>query len=378
MHFRAWPRLSAIVAAALAVSVISPPSVSAAAPSLQTAVVQSGLVNPWDLAFARDGRMFVTERPGRIRIYSHGNSGGQLLRTYTVPAVRAEGEAGLMGIALDINFDNSGQPGYRTLYVCASRQFDGRWRNQVLRYTVGSGNTISPAGYIIKYGMLANTIHNGCAIEMRSDGTLWISMGDAANSSMAQDRDLWNGKILRANRDGSTPANNPIIGGRRDLVYSMGHRNPQGIAFHPSGTVFAVEHGPERDDEINWILPARNYGWPCYTGPGIPYQTSGCGPASQYTNPRWASGGSTIATSNGVFVTGANWEDWRNHLFVATLKEQDLRRFTVASTQTVTLRQTLFNNSWGRLRATVQGPASRLYLTTSNGSNDRIIRIIAS
>jgi glucose/arabinose dehydrogenase len=379
MHSPALRRVSAVVVAALLLSLAVPARVSAAAPSLQTAVVQKGLVNPWDLDFARDGRMFVTERPGRIRIYSHGNSGGQLLRTYTVTSVVAEGEAGLMGIALDINFDNSGQPGFRTLYVCASRHYDGQWRNQVLRYTVGSGNTISPAGYVIKYGMRANNIHNGCAVEMRHDGTLWIGMGDAANSSLAQNRNSWNGKILRVNRDGSVPSNNPVFGGKRDLVYSMGHRNPQGIAFQVStGYVFAIEHGPDRDDEINWILPARNYGWPCYTGAGVPFQTSGCGPASDYMNSRWASGAPTLATSNGTFVTGANWRDYRNNLFVATLKEQDLRRFSVSSSSFFTLRQTLFNGSWGRLRASVEGPVSRLYLTTSNGSNDKIIRIIAS
>jgi glucose/arabinose dehydrogenase len=323
--------------------------------------------------------MFVTERPGRIRIYSHGNSGGQLLRTYTIPAVRAQGEAGLMGIALDINFDNSGQPGYQTFYVCVSRNFEGMWRNQVLRYKVGPGFTVLPAGYVIKYGMRANTIHNGCPVEMRADGTLWVGMGDSGNAALAQDRNKWNGKILRVNRNGSVPSNNPVINGKRDLVYSLGHRNPQGIAFQAStGYVYAVEHGPNRDDEINWILPARNYGWPCYTGSGVPNNTSGCGPASSYVNPRWTSGSSTIATSNGVFMTGTNWKDYKNNLFVATLKESDVRRFSVSGTPVVTFKQTLFNGAWGRLRATVQGPSSRLYLTTSNGANDKIIRVIAN
>jgi glucose/arabinose dehydrogenase len=379
MRSKAPARVSALVVAALLLSVALPANVAAAAPSLKTAVVQQGLVHPWDVDFARDGKMFVTERPGRIRIYSHGNSGGVLLQTYAIPGVRAEGEAGAMGIALDINFDNPGQPGYRKFYVCVSRQFEGQWRNQVLRYRMGTGQTINPDGYIIKYGMRANTIHNGCAVEMRADHTLWISMGDSANAALAQDRNSLNGKILRVNRDGTVPSNNPVIAGKRDIVYSLGHRNPQGIAFQVNtGYVYAIEHGPERDDEINWILPGRNYGWPCFTDAGRPYQTSGCGAPSNYTHSRWSSGSPTIATSNGVFVTGSNWRDFRNNLFVATLKEQDVRRFTVSGTAITTQVQTLFNGTWGRLRAAVEGPSSRLYLTTSNGSNDKIIRIIAS
>jgi glucose/arabinose dehydrogenase len=378
MRSLALRRISVLVVAVLLLLLAIPARVSAAAPTLQTAVVQSGLVHPWDVAFAPDGMMFVTERPGRIRIYSHGNSGGQLLQTYAIPAVRAEGEAGLMGIAVDVNYGLAGQPGYRTFYVCVSRQFEGQWRNQVLRYTVGTGQKINPAGYVIKYGMAANTIHNGCALEMRSDGVLWVGMGDAANSRLAQNRNSLNGKILRVNRTGGIPSSNPVIGGKRDLVFSMGHRNPQGIAFLPNtGYVFAVEHGPNRDDEINWIRPGRNYGWPCYTGAGVPHQTSGCAGPSAYEPSRWASGSPTLATSNGVFVTGANWRDYRNNLFVSTLKESDLRRFSV-SAPNVSMAQTLFNGTWGRLRAAVEGPSSRLYLTTSNGSNDRIIRIIAS
>ena len=125
------------------------------------------------------------------------------------------------------------------------------------------------------------------------------------------------------NRDGSVPSDNPVIAGTRNKVYSLGHRNPQGIAFRPgSNQVYAIEHGPNVNDEINLLVPGGNYGWPCYTGAGQANQPATCNnaPASNYRNPLWSSGGSTIATSGGAFVAGGQWADYSGHLFVSTLK----------------------------------------------------------
>ena len=157
----------------------------------------------------------------------------------------------------------------------------------------------------------------------------------------------------------------------------MGHRNPQGIAVLPgAGRIYAVEHGPERDDEINRIVPGKNYGWPCYTGAGRAYQTSGCGPASSYTNPAWSSGSPTIATSGATFMTGAAWGTWSGNLFVSQLKEMDVRRFTETSIGRMSQSQILFNNVFGRIRGATRGPYGRLYITTSNGGGtDRVIWI---
>jgi glucose/arabinose dehydrogenase len=180
--------------------------------------------------------------------------------------------------------------------------------------------------------------------------------------------------------DGGVPANNPIIGGRRTLVFSMGHRNPQGITTQPgTGAVFAVEHGPNRDDEINRIVPGGNYGWPCYTGAGI-RNTSYPGPcsaASAYRGPYWASGSTTWATSNGTFLITSNWGDWNGHLVVATLKEMDLRHYTPGAGTMTWDGVQLLNDTW-RKRATVRGPGGTLYYSTSNGSNDRVVRLTPS
>ena len=356
----------------------APAPAAAAAPTLTPTVVQDGLVIPWDVAFTPDGEMLVTERPGNVLVFASGAVDAPLLRTITIPAVHAEGEAGLMGIAVDIDYAS-----HRFVYVCASRDVDGQWLNQVLRYTVAADLSWT-AGVVILSGMRAATIHNGCALEMDRFGKLWVTMGDANQSMRAQNPHDLNGKVLRINRDGSVPADNPIMPGAsgRTAIYSMGHRNPQGIAFRPGNDqVYAAEHGPNTDDEVNLILPGGNYGWPCYTGAGnVNLADPSCGPANAYLNPAWASGSPTIASSGLAFADGAPWADYNGHLFVAQLKESDLRRFTPSPDGTaLSQSQILFNNTWGRLRAVARGPAGQLYLTTSfAGTDNLVIRISAA
>lgn len=305
--------------------------------------------------------MFVTIRSGQIRIYASGATGAALLSNTTVAAVHATGESGLMGIAIDPAFATNG-----FVYVCASRD-DPTWMNQVLRYRA-SGNSLTFDGYVIQNGMAANDIHDGCRIRFGADGKLWVTMGDANNSANAQNPNSLNGKVLRVNTDGSIPTDNPILPGAagRTAAYTMGHRNPQGITFEPgTGRAFEVEHGANTHDEINILVAGANYGWPTVAGSDGP---------GGFTDPAWSSGAVTLAMSGGTFVTGTAWGSRSGSLFVATLKESDLRRFTVSG-NTATAAETLCNGKYGRLRAVVQGPDGALYITTSNGTNDRIVRL---
>jgi glucose/arabinose dehydrogenase len=372
VHGPRLPRhLTLVLTLVLTASASLPSSVvgGTGAPVLTSSTVQTGLTIPWDLGFTPDGRMLVTIRGGQVRIYANGNAGAPLVRTVSIGSVYAQGEAGVMGIAVDPGFAQS-----KYFFVCVSRLLNGVARNQVLRYRLLPDNTVVFSKYIISTGMVANTIHNGCALEVIG-GKLFVTMGDAGTASRAQNRSSLNGKILRVNFDGTVPADNPIINGTRDLVYTMGHRNPQGIAVLPgAGRIYAIEHGPDRDDEINRIVPGKNYGWPCYTGAGHPYQTTGCGPASAYSNPAWASGTPTIATSGGTFMTGAAWGSWSGDLFTSQLKQADVRRFDEVAIGQMSQASILIDGPFGRIRAAVRGPYGRLYVTTSNGNGrDRII-----
>jgi glucose/arabinose dehydrogenase len=330
-------------------------------------VVHDLLEHPWDIAFAPDGRMLVTERAGQVVVFASA-TGSDITRTTTVPDVRAELESGLMGIAIDGT----------TVYVCASRDPGGDsgepWRVQLLRSTLADDGSLAPFEVVPIGEAMGGPRHQGCAVEV-ADGYLWVSIGEAnqpAGENRAQDPDSLNGKILRLALDGSIPADNPF----GNAVFSVGHRNPQGIAVSPSGLVLAAEHGTDVNDEVNVIVSGGNYGYPCFIGAGDPGPIpEGCGPASDYLPPAWASGSPTLATSGATFLVGSSWGDWEGDLIVSTLKEEDLRRFSVSQSGELTLEETLLDGQFGRLRAVVIGPDGALYVSTANGPGDRILRV---
>jgi len=342
---------------------ITVPLPAGSVPRLVATVIRSGLANSWDLAFAPDGRMFVTERVGNILIYaSAAPNAVQLANVFPVSNLNASGEAGLMSIELDPAFATN-----NLLYVCASVNDGGQWLNQVLRFSM-NGNTPVFDGYVIRSGMRANSNHDGCRIRFGPDGKLWVTMGDAGNTANGQNPNVLNGKVLRVNSDGTIPSDNPIMQGAsaRTAIYTMGNRNPQGLTFEPgTGRVIEVEHGDDTHDEINILRAGANYGYPVCRGP--------CGDP-RFVDPAWSSGNVTLATSGADFARGVQWGAYDGSLFVATLKESDLRRFTIAGA-VATQRDVLFNGTYGRLRTARQGPDGFLYLTTDNGSADRVIRI---
>src|SRR5712691_7924754 len=342
---------------------ITVPLPAGAVPRLVATVVRSGLAIPWDLAFAPDGRMFVTERVGNILVYaSAAPNAAQLANVFPVANINASGESGLMSIELDPAFASN-----NLLYVCVSVNDGGQWLNQVLRYRM-SANTPVFDGYVIRSGMRANSNHDGCRIRFGPDGKLWVTMGDAGNLANAQNPNVLNGKVMRVNSDGTIPPDNPIMPGAaaRTAIYTMGNRNPQGLTFEPgTGRVIEVEHGDDTYDEINILRAGANYGYPVCRGP--------CGDP-RFVDPAWSSGNVTLATSGADFARGVQWGAYDGSLFVAALKESDLRRFTIAGA-VATQRDIFFDGTYGRLRTAREGPDGSLYLTTSNGSADRVIRI---
>lgn len=311
--------------------------------------------------------MLVSERVGNLLLFESGEPNARRVATLTVPGIRSQEEAGLMGIAVDPKFASNG-----FVYACASRTDQGQWLNQILRFRL-EGTVLSFDGYVIRDSMRANSFHDGCRLAFGPDAKLWATMGEAGMRPLAQDVRSLNGKILRVNTDGTIPDDNPTLPGAstRTAAYSFGLRNPQGLAFQPgTGRPFAVDHGQDDHDEINQIQAGANYGWPLQVGPG--------GGPRGFVDPIWSSGpAGTLATSGAAFVEGQQWGLWSGSLFVATLKQSDLRRFTIDG-GVATQREVLLDVKYGRLRSPVLGPNGALYVTTSNGSGDRVIRLVAS
>jgi glucose/arabinose dehydrogenase len=332
-------------------------------------VVQDGLEHPWDLAFADDGRMVVTERIGRVRVFAGAEAGAELLHTATVPDVRAELESGLMGIAIHGD----------AVFLCATRGPDpedhATWRVDLLRSRLAADGSLAPFEALPIGPAQGAPRHQGCALEIGPDERLWLTIGDAnlpAGENRAQDPAILNGKVLRLELDGTVPADAAFPSG----AVSIGHRNPQGLAFRGDGLILEVEHGTDVNDEVNVIRAGANYGYPCVTGASEPGPIpDACVPDAELTAPAWASGSPTLATSGATFLAGPAWGAWAGDLVVTTLKEEDLRRFSVSPDGRVTAEETLLDAEFGRLRAAVIGPDGALYLSTANGDGDRILRV---
>jgi glucose/arabinose dehydrogenase len=327
-------------------------------------VVASNLQIPWSLAFAPDGRLFLTERPGRVRILDL--AARTMATALTLDDTFAEGEAGALGLALDPSFLSN-----RLVYIYYSARVSGGGVNRIVRYREVGGQLAERV--VLLDNIPAAGIHDGGRIRFGPDGLLYITAGDAASSSLAQDVASLAGKILRINPDGTTPRDNPFS----SRVYSYGHRNPQGLDWHPvTGDLWASEHGSTGNDEINVIERGVNYGWPRIEGsqsmPGM--QT----PITFY-NP-------AIAPSGASFYRGQRFPAFANNFFVATLRGAHIRRVRIdpTSPRRIVAQEQLLEGRFGRVRDVISGPDGLLYFATSNNdgrgsvtsSDDRIARLV--
>ncbi|MBI4265855.1 MAG: PQQ-dependent sugar dehydrogenase [Acidobacteria bacterium] len=330
----------------------------------QVDTVASGLEIPWSMVFAPDGRLFVTERPGRVRILNLSTRSSEL--ALTLDDVFTQGEAGTLGLALDPEFSQN-----RLVYLYYSaRVASGGAVNRVVRYR--EVNARLAERVVVLDNIPAATIHDGGRIRFGPDGLLYVTAGDAANTGLPQDLASLAGKILRVNRDGTTPRTNPF----GSPVYSYGHRNPQGLDWHPStGDLWASEHGNIGNDEINVIDAGANYGWPEIEGRR---EMPGMRTPITFYNP-------AIAPSGASFYRGQRFPRFANNLFVGALRGTHLRRLVIEGpSRRITSQELLLDDRFGRIRDVVGGPDGFLYFCTNNrdgrgsptSDDDRIVRLV--
>jgi aldose sugar dehydrogenase len=341
-------------------------------PALTRANLVTGLSNPWDVAFLPDGTMFFDERHGPVRVRL---TNGAINHIVTPADVAPISEAGMMGLAVDPGFASN-----RFLYTCYTAPND----NRVVRWQVNNTfNGIVGGGTVLVSGLGKAHFHDGCRIRFGPDGKLWVTTGDAAIGPAPQDLGRPEGKVLRINSDGSTPSDNPLVGlPVDDRIFTFGHRNPQGITFRPGNNVpYAMEHGPNINDEVNQLFPAGNGGWDPNNG-GAYDQSFPMTDLEKFPDamiPAWRSGDSaTVAPSGGTFITGPQWGSWDGALVVAFLKDSRARVMFLDGDGNVAFATRILEHGI-RLRSAVQGPDGNLYVTTdAGGGADAIWKVTPS
>ena len=345
----------------------TPPAIDA---PVSAKPVVTGLDNPWGMAFLPDGRMIVTEQPGRVRIVDRD---GRLSEPLTgVPQVYTSNQAGLLDVTLSPNFASD-----NLVYLSFSEPGEGGAGTAVARARL-AGNALDNLQVIWRQvPKTTGPNHWGSRLVFARDGTLFVTTGDRfTQRDRVQDLSSTIGKVVRINADGSIPVDNPFAkrDGARPEIWSYGHRNIQGAAIDPAtGELWTVEHGARGGDELNRPQAGRNYGWPVitygvdYSGVKIGEGTSKAGMEQPvyYWDP-------VIAPSGALFYTGDRYPGWKGSLFVGSLNPGALVRLELVDGRV--RKEERYLGSAGRVRDIVQGPDGLLYLVIDQ-SNGSILRI---
>ncbi|MEK8049314.1 PQQ-dependent sugar dehydrogenase [Ideonella sp. DXS22W] len=379
----AWARLATALGLALHLGTASAAAAPAAGPAPKVQAVAHGLVNPWGLAFLPDGRMLVTERPGRMRIVAADGRLGPPLPG--LPTVVAEGQGGLLDVVLDPKFASNrlvywsyseaaqpGDPADGNGTAVARARLDG----------APGAERLADVQVIFRQApKVASRLHFGSRLAFANDGRLFITLGERfTRKDDAQTLDNTLGKVVRIEADGRVPADNPLAGkpGVRPEIWSWGHRNVQGAAIHPAtGELWTVEHGPQGGDELNLTQPGRNHGWPVITygrnygtGTRIGEGTERADVAAPIAH--WVP--LSIAPSGMAFLTSDRYPGWKGSLFIGALRAQALLRLELDGSK-VLREERLLQNLNERIRDVRQGPDGWLYVLTDN-PDGRILRLV--
>jgi glucose/arabinose dehydrogenase len=333
--------------------------------------ITDDLEHPWGMAFLPDGRMLVTERPGRLRIIQQGK-----LREDAVtglPAIAARGQGGLLDVVLHPDYANNGWLYFS--YVTGNGSGTGTevGRGRLVGNRIADWQTLFSLQPKSRAGR-----HFGSRLIFDRDNYLYITLGDRGERYRSQDLNDHAGSVIRLHDDGSIPADNPFVNqpGKKPEIYSYGHRNSQGAALHPqTGKIWIHEHGPQGGDELNIIGPSNNYGWPVITfgkeygsGEDIGEGTNKTG--MQQPLYYWVP---SIAPSGMAFYNGDRFPEWQGNLFIGSLKFRLLVRLELEGMKVVK-EERLLKNEVGRIRDVRVGPDGFIYLLTDE-KNGKLIRI---
>jgi glucose/arabinose dehydrogenase len=348
-------------------------AVSAGDVQFRVETVAVGLSVPWSIAFLPDGRILVNERAGRIRVIQNGQLRAEPLAT--IEGVEASGESGLMGLTLHPQFSSN-----HLLYIAYAYRDNGRQFDRIVRYRE-AGDTLTDPKVIIE-AIPAARFHAGCRIRFGPDNKLYITTGDATDPPSAQRLDSLGGKTLRLNDDGSVPSDNPFVSqsNARPEVWSLGHRNSQGLDFQPgTGLMFQTEHGPSGGDasgggdEVNTVEAGKNYGWPIIhhtqTKPGLE------SPLLEYTP--------AVAPASAMFYRGTAFRPFQGNFFFGCLRGETIVRVELEGRKVIR-QERLLEGKYGRIRDVVEGPDGAIYFSTSNrdgrgtpaANDDRILKLV--
>ncbi len=340
--------------------------------TLGVSTVAQGLEHPWGLEFLPDGRLLVTERPGRMRIVAPDGSLSAPLAG--VPAVRAVGQGGLLDVTIDPGFDEN-----RLVYFSYAEPGTGDESGTAVARGRLTDAGLEGVEVLFRQAPKVDSGHHyGSRLVFDRSGRLFITLGDRGNQrESVQDLGTHIGKVIRLERDGSVPADNPFVGREDALpeVFSYGHRNIQGAALHPvSGELWTHEHGPRGGDEVNITRGGLNYGWPVithgreYHGPAIGEGTAK--PGMEQPLHHWVP---SIAPSGMAFYTADAIPEWRGNLLVGALAAQQIARLELSDDNRVLHEERIPIGE--RVRDVVQGPDGAVYLLTDTGKTSRILRL---
>lgn len=334
--------------------------------------VTDGLENPWGMAFLPDGGILITERDGHLRLFTNG----ALVPTPIsgLPPIDAQGQGGLMGVALHPKFEQN-----QWIYLSYAGRGEGGYSTEVLRARFDGMELSAPEVIFRARPKVGGGRHFGGRLLFDDSGYLFISLGDRGRQDDAQDLALHSGSLVRLHEDGSVPADNPYAGqaGVALGIYTSGNRNMQGLVLHPdTREVWTHEHGPQGGDEVNIMRAGVNYGWPIITygrnygtGTKIGEGTHKAGMAQPIY--KWVP---SIAPSGMAFYSGDKFPAWRGDLFVGSLKFSLLVRLDVRGDEIVA-EERLFEGEYGRIRDVVAGPDGYLYLLTDSGDG-KLLRVM--